>query len=314
MKEFLRSLKITYIFYNIFQKKNIHNTALLRKLGIKKQYFEPISSEDFKHLPNKRVDLFELDESKLSKNNYYKSSSLENQKNILDFQNKGFAHIKSYLSIEEVDLINREINHLIESKRVKFRYRNKIMFAIRNSSLLKSIGKNKNLAELLSILINGKAQLFQSINFIYGSEQATHSDIIHMTTYPLGGLLGVWIALDDTNEKNGPLHYYPESHKLPYLLNKDFDNLSTTWKLGNKNYTDYENMIAKKISDLNLKKEILYAKKGDLLIWHANLLHGGEAHLDKSITRKSMVLHYFKQDSICYHEITQRPAIIESLD
>ncbi len=60
-----------------------------------------------------------------------------------------------------------------------------------------------------------------------------------------------------------------------------------------------------------MNKEIFLAKKGDLFIWHANLLHGGELRTDDS-TRKSLVAHYFttEGDVINYHEITQRPAIM----
>ncbi|GAC1370573.1 MAG: hypothetical protein NVSMB30_09360 [Hymenobacter sp.] len=39
-------------------------------------------------------------------------------------------------------------------------------------------------------------------------------------------------------------------------------------------------------------------------------MHGGEPHLDKARTRQSMVFHYFSRAHICYHEITQRPALL----
>lgn len=82
--------------------------------------------------------------------------------------------------------------------------------------------------------------------------------------------------------------------------------------LGAKDYTEYEAMIAAKVSELKLEKKVFFAKKGDLLIWHANLLHGGEPQLNPQKTRKSMVLHYFDTNCICYHEITQRPSLLES--
>ena len=52
------------------------------------------------------------------------------------------------------------------------------------------------------------------------------------------------------------------------------------------------------------------ARKGDVFLWHANLMHGGEPHHDKALTRKSMVFHYFSRAHICYREITQRPALM----
>ena len=185
------------------------------------------------------------------------------------------------------------------------------MFVIHHSEIIKNIGNDKNLLEFLSVLIDGDAKLFQSINFINGSQQKTHSDSIHMTTYPLGGLLGVWIALEDVDETNGALHYIPGSHKLPYFLNSDYDNEGTAFKIGKKSYVAYEEFLENKVKELGLKKEVFRAKKGDLLVWHANILHGGEPHLDKTKTRKSLVYHYFDEKSVCYHEVTQRPALFE---
>jgi ectoine hydroxylase-related dioxygenase (phytanoyl-CoA dioxygenase family) len=69
-------------------------------------------------------------------------------------------------------------------------------------------------------------------------------------------------------------------------------------------------MIAERIKAQKLEKVKFFAKKGDLIIWHANLFHGGDPHLNKEKTRKSMVFHYFSENAICYHEITQRPALI----
>ena len=34
-------------------------------------------------------------------------------------------------------------------------------------------------------------------------------------------------------------------------------------------------------------------KKGDIIIWHANLIHGGSKRNNINLTRKSVVMHYF---------------------
>ncbi|HVV05301.1 MAG TPA: phytanoyl-CoA dioxygenase family protein, partial [Puia sp.] len=152
---------------------------------------------------------------------------------------------------------------------------------------------------------------FQTINFVYGSNQRAHSDSIHMTTYPLGYLIAVWIALEDTSPDNGPLFYYPGSHRLPYLLNSDFNEGETSLLLGNKDYVDYEDRIEEQIKQQSLRPEVFLAKKGDILIWHANLIHGGMPVKDPSLTRKSMVIHYYAKDVIKYHEITERPSLLK---
>jgi phytanoyl-CoA hydroxylase len=309
----IRRLKFSYALYNFFHKKELHhNEILYKKLGLNKKYYSPISSKDFKKFNSPAHP--EIKSQDLIKTTLYTQTSDENRKSIQEYDNNGYCIIKNYLSAEQVDKINGEIDQLLKIKKVKFGYGGKIMFAIHVSDLLNKIGNDSKLHELLFVLLQGNPVLFQSINFVMGSEQDTHSDSIHMTTYPLGGLLGAWIALEDVDDSNGPLHYYPGSHKLPYYLNKDYANEGSRFLIGDKSYSAYEKMIAGKIKSLGIKKEIFKAKKGDLLIWHANLFHGGEAHRDKTKTRKSMVLHYFKENSICYHEITQRPALIKDFD
>lgn len=42
-----------------------------------------------------------------------------------------------------------------------------------------------------------------------------------------------------------------------------------------------------------MTKVDFYARKGDVFIWHANLIHGGNPVLGPKFIRKIMVLHYF---------------------
>ena len=101
------------------------------------------------------------------------------------------------------------------------------MFTNRISSLIKKITHEKRLTNILNFILDKKVIPFQTINFLRGSNQRAHSDSIHMTTYPLGYLIAVWIALEDTNMGNGPLFYFPGSHRLPFLLNNDFNEGET---------------------------------------------------------------------------------------
>ncbi len=217
----------------------------------------------------------------LTQTTFYKKSDTQTQQNLLNFENEGYAILKNFLDENTVNKINDEIDFLSNERKIKQNAKQKIMFAIHKSDYLKSIGQNKSLPELLSSRMYEGVKLFQSINFIMGSQQNTHSDSIHMTTFPLGGLMGFWIALEDIDADNGPLHYYPQSHKLPYYLNSDYDNEGNTFLIGDKNYSEYEKMIEQKIQVYEMKKLVFTAKKGDAIIWHVNLFHGREPHLDR---------------------------------
>ncbi|MGL6126455.1 phytanoyl-CoA dioxygenase family protein, partial [Chryseobacterium artocarpi] len=284
------------MLYNFFKKNKLkHNIPLYKKYGINKSYFSSISSKDFAHLPQTERSIAQ---DKLSSTDFFKNLSEENKESALQYDDNGYMILRNFISPDTADKINVEIDKLVNDGTLKFRYGGKLVFAIHHSEILRNIGNDKKLLDFLSVLLDGNAKLFQSINFINGSQQKTHSDSIHMTTYPLGGLLGVWIALEDVDENNGALHYIPGSHKLPYFLNSDYENEGTSLKIGKKSYKAYEEFLENKVKELGLKKEIFRAKKGDMLIWHANILHGGEPHTDKNRTRKSLVYHFFDENSV----------------
>lgn len=312
MLEFLRHYKLTYMVYNFFHKSLLqHNEVVYKKLGLKKKYYSSISSKDFAQFPGGQEEHYSLKVEDIKKTALFQAVDAKDQESLLAFEDNGYAVLSGYVAPEVCDDINHQIESGVASGKYHFINEGKIMFAFRSIPALEAIGKQAQLNELLNVLIRGKAILFQSINFVRGSEQFTHSDSIHMTTYPLGGLLGVWIALEDIDEDNGPLHYYPGSHKLPYYMNKDYDNEGSSWKLGDKSYPAYEAMIGRKIEEQQLQKKVFTAKKGDVLLWHANLFHGGNPHTNPNKSRKSVVFHYFKEGAVCYHEISQRPALMK---
>jgi hypothetical protein len=59
------------------------------------------------------------------------------------------------------------------------------------------------------------------------------------------------------------------------------------------NYAEYETKIQQKIIKSGIIPEYGIIKKGDIIIWHANLIHGGSKRNNINLTRKSVVIHYF---------------------
>lgn len=140
----------------------------------------------------------------------------------------------------------------------------------------------------LGQLFGRTALPFQTLNFPIGTSQLAHSDTIHFSTIPNGYMAGVWVALEDIDENNGPLVYYPGSHKLPYYGMHDFD-----LEPGYHNYHIYEQRIQGLIDEHKLEPEYGVVKKGEAIIWHANLLHGGAPQRDMQRSRHSQVTHYY---------------------
>ncbi len=311
MLDFLRQYKFSYSFFNFFKKKELeHNLEFYKKYGIDKKYYSSVSSEDFKHLEGEKNILDDKDAREvLPTIDTFNSLPEDVQQSLLGWSQNGYAILDGFFSEEEVDGFNAEVDRMIDVRSANWRYGNKIMFAIHTSRLLYDAGAGDKLKSILELLLGKEIDIFQSINFITGSQQRTHSDSIHMSTFPNGNMIAAWIALEDISMESGPLHYYPGSHQLPYVVNRDYGNVGTSLKLGNKTYSDYEDKIESIIQENKLEKKVFLAKKGDILIWHANLLHGGDPMLDENSTRKSMVFHYYAKEAVCYHEITQRPTL-----
>lgn len=146
--------------------------------------------------------------------------------------------------------------------------------------------------DLLSKLYGRRAFPFQTLNFEVGTQQAPHSDTYHFNSTPPRFMCGVWIALEDVSPDAGPLVYYPGSHKLPILQREDID--------GEQAYQDYERHIAGLIVAHDLQPEFGLLKRGQALIWSANLIHGGAPRTNPSLTRRSQVTHYYFEDC-AYH-------------
>ncbi|MCB1669691.1 MAG: phytanoyl-CoA dioxygenase family protein [Gammaproteobacteria bacterium] len=153
---------------------------------------------------------------------------------------------------------------------------------------VRQMAVDSRVLEALQQLYGRRPLPFQTLNFPVGTSQLAHSDTIHFNSRPSGFMAGVWIALEDMDENNGALIYYPGSHKLPEYSMQDF-GLGT----GYGHYKAYEQAIQRIIAEQGLQPEYGIIRKGEALIWHANLLHGGSTRRDPNRSRHSQVVHYF---------------------
>jgi ectoine hydroxylase-related dioxygenase (phytanoyl-CoA dioxygenase family) len=153
---------------------------------------------------------------------------------------------------------------------------------------VKSIATHESIIRILHELYSESVKPFQTLNFPVGTEQTVHSDAVHFNSEPFGLMCGVWVALEDISEDQGPLIYYPKSHKLPEL-SCDLLGFEPT----SKNYSRIVSYWSDQIVQNSFEQKLGTLKKGQAVIWHANLLHGGSIQIDKSKTRHSQVTHYY---------------------
>ena len=165
----------------------------------------------------------------------------------------------------------------------------------RVQDLWKHVGAVQTLARLPQILValkqiwGRRAKPFQTLNFPVGTGQTVHADTIHFNSHPRGYLAGVWVAFEDMDTDNGPLVYYPGSHRLPELDIEKAIRLAP----GLEGQTAYVHATRRIIQEFGLEMRLGLVRKGQAIIWHGNLLHGGHVQHDPSRSRNSQVTHYF---------------------
>jgi hypothetical protein len=169
---------------------------------------------------------------------------------------------------------------------------------------VRQIATAPKVMEMLRLLYQREPIPFQTLNFPVGTQQRTHSDAIHFNSIPQRFMCGVWVALEDVRDDNGPLHYYPGSHKLPFYDLVDMglkgSEAKTVEDVYGKTYRAYEERLEEIIQAQGLKKATLNMPKGKAIIWSSNLLHGGEKIQTPGSTRHSQVTHYFFENCVYY--------------
>jgi hypothetical protein len=164
---------------------------------------------------------------------------------------------------------------------------------------------------LLRILYGREPVPYQTLNFPVGTQQKVHSDTIHFNSFPSGFMCGVWVALEDVDEGNGALVYYPGSHRTPIYEMYDLGRpgglgMSTPQP---EHYGVYERFVESWIDSQGFERRTLSIRRGQALVWAANLYHGGGPVLEPGRTRFSQVTHYFFRDCVYYLPFFSDPAV-----
>ena len=311
----MRNMKWVYVINNLLNKDKLqHNKSIYKKYGLKKSIFAPIGRQDFKGREEPPVWTMREEANRWDKNRrtIFQQFPKPVQEKIKLFLEDGYMVLEGFFDEQDVIAMRQELDDRGQNLEKHTNYTGKKIPDIHLESTIirEKFTKNPKILELLSFLLGKKAIPFQSIGFYEGSEQKAHSDYIHMSTFPDGYLIAAWVALEPCGSENGQLFYYPKSQRLPIISKYHYDQGINSWRTGQTEYKDYEKVLEARLEQSDLEKVFWPAKPGDLLIWNAHFIHGGSAIAQKGASRKSIVSHYFGEGVICYHDITQRPALL----
>jgi phytanoyl-CoA hydroxylase len=149
-----------------------------------------------------------------------------------------------------------------------------------------------DIVRFLNLIFGEPPIAMQSLNFEYGSQQAIHQDTAYVVSSKPLGLAATWLALEDVEEGAGELIYYRGSHRFEHFL---FNGQEKSWSQqrdGTERHKEFLTQLHTQAKQRAATLDRFLAKKGDILVWHADLAHGGAPITRPGRTRRSLVTHF----------------------
>jgi len=248
-------------------------------------------------------------ENKAANNSFVK----EHQQKLSEFLDNGFMVLEGWLDDDFIDKLNSDIDDAVAKKVQGYEVGSsqRIMGLHSSHKHINHLWKYPKVLEMLSHIFEDEARPCQTLTYVYGSQQSYHQDTVHLTPFPAGYMCGVWVALEDIQVGSGELRVLKGSHRLPRIyretvdcpqvINNQWDEFAKTVDL------KWQDMIA----DQRFEEMPYLAKKGDILIWHENLMHGGSLRENMEQSRRSIVSHYFAKGALGFYDSSGIPAILQ---
>lgn len=171
------------------------------------------------------------------------------------------------------------------------------------SKSLKDLCLYRPLMDVLRGLLGEEAAMQFNLVRWLSSERNWHMDTYLNPPFVGSYYLATWIALDKISQDAGPFEYIPGSHRLYSHLNQRrvlelMERERVHWNPAEGKPWPKESekvlngVIEQEIAAKGLPVERFLGGKGDVLIWHSNLIHRGGQPRTPGLLRKAVITHY----------------------
>lgn len=124
----------------------------------------------------------------------------------------------------------------------------------------------------------------QSMFFDLSTGTVEHQDHWYLDSDPPGKMVAAWYSLEDIHEDAGCFFVVPGSHKKRAI--------ESAGESGFSDHNIFVKEIQKTIEENSYDHRICPLKKGDVLFWHPNLIHGAYSNKNPQYSRKSLTAHF----------------------
>lgn len=207
----------------------------------------------------------------------------------LDGLDRVWATRDRRIVVDDMDTLERlPLRKVDDARRRQHRFKVNDLYL--EQVAVRQLALNPRLTPILRTLLGHAPALCNSLSFEHGSEQPDHVDALYMAPETPGHLVAAWIAMEDCLPGAGRLRYYPGSHRIPPYV---FSNGGT--RHVPEEMPAWHAYMQERVAAMGLEPREFAARKGDVFIWSAQLYHGGSPIADRSLTRRSLVFHYFSE-------------------
>jgi hypothetical protein len=169
---------------------------------------------------------------------------------------------------------------------------------------IRELWRHPRVMRHLELIYGVPARPCQTLTYIFGSQQEAHQDTVHLTPFPAGYMCGVWVAIEDVKPDSGELEVFPGTHRLPRVYMRD----AACAKVSDGDWGPFGEKVVKRYRQMldegGFGRFTYRPRRGTVLIWHENLLHGGSVRRDMSLSRRSIVSHYFADGAVAFYDST----------
>ena len=224
-----------------------------------------------------------------------KSLTPEQREMAIQYNREGFLVLRQVINHDLIDRTLDEIKNDYPARVGEQPNRHQDLW--KKYTTVRDLASLPQILDTLRLLYDREPIPFQTLNFKFGTQQRAHSDSIHFSSTPARFMCGVWVALEATDANNGPLFYYPRSHRQ-----KEFNyfDLGIEAQENFAEYWQYEDFMEEFMEANGYERQEIHMEKGDVLIWSSNLIHGGMPIKGENRTRWSQVSHYYFEGCMYY--------------
>ncbi len=245
---------------------------------------------------------------------------------VFRFVRDGYLVIRNAVPLASVQALNEEIDRvweqppagllaetfepdgvlrLIPPERVHREGRSKLLDLYAYSAAARRVASAPPVVAFLAAIFDDTPKAFMGLTLWNGLQAAMQKDSAHVQVEANPrAMAAAWVALEDVKPGTGELEYYIGSHRAPDYL---FGGVSK-WMEGFG--AEQERFVASLHADAETygqTKGSFLAKRGDALLWHADLAHADAPVSKLQASRRSMLTYFTPaRERPAYYKRVQR--------